>query len=115
MSYLFQGDLVFKLLMSYVHFANFFEDTFLHAVNVADPQRVEEVKTCIFSAFFHAGDMTVSRNDLKKHDRDPEVGMKPNPCWHETDARTTDAAVEVLGLMWQELESKKNGKGGEEP
>ena len=62
-----------------------------------------------------AGDMTVSRNDLKKHFRDPEVGTKPNPCWHEKDDRTTDAAVEVLGRMWKELESKKNGKGGEEP
>ena len=61
-----------------------------------------------------AGDMIVSRIDLKKMYRSPEATTKPNPCWHEIDPRTTDAAVELLGLMWKERGMNKSDNSGDE-
>ena len=60
-----------------------------------------------------AGNMIVSRIELKRLYRNPETSTKNSRCWHEPDARTTDAAVELLGLMWTERGAKLSGKEGD--
>ena len=60
------------------------------------------------------GDMSISRADLKKRYCNPPKNNKTEYCWHTYEKQATDAAVELLGLMWMERGVKKKDKGGEE-